>query len=79
MNHRKMMALAVQFMRMVNQDSAQDVFGDIQYNEDGLEITFRCVNSESIALEYAAAICKLFNMCIMSVRKGRDIVYRLFI
>ena len=79
MKHRKMLALALQFMRMVNQDSAQDIFGEIQYKEDELEITFSCVNSESVALEYATAICKLFNMCIMSVRKGRDITYRLFV
>ena len=79
MKHRKMMALALQFMRMVNQDSAHDVFGDIEYKEDELEIIFSAPNSASIAIEYAACICRLFNVCIMPIQKGNDIIYRLFV
>lgn len=80
MKHRKMLALALQFMRMVNEDSAQEVFGDIQSNEEDLEITFSCPNSESIAIEYVACICKLFNVCIMSTRQlGTYPTYKLFV
>lgn len=75
LKNRKIMSLAMQFMRMANEDTPYPIFDDLEWDEDENEISFIAASSQHIAIEMAMHICLLFNLTLCPAVGGTKVLY----